>query len=578
VIPSLVAGATYAFQFAYVTSDTCGEWQSWISVDTDNQVDETNETDNLYSTAIVWQPPNQSGWPVSTGAGFHSSPVIAPIDDDPTNLEVAIGCDDGNLYAWEGDGTDVPGFPVTLPAAVWSSPAVGNVYGDFSNEIVVGCDDGALYVYDNQGALLWDHATGSPVRTTPALADLDGDGRLDIVCASATKINVLDGRGEPLNKGWPYEEDVTFAGVAVGDVDFDGVPEIAAVARFGESASKVYLFEASGELHAGAWPVQLDAIVTAGPAIGNITMVGGLEIVVGSTSGRVYVITTAGDVWTTVPQVTGSIATSPIIEDVDGNGHLDVVVESSLLTYFDFPPLPRWSGYVTAIDRMGSIIPGWPQAAGTWASDVGPLPSAVALGTAADIMVGNPSNYFFSWYGSGARAASFPIDFGADIITSAAAGQIDGDNWVELVVATSDGGVHCRELRSSSYPKSALWWPMYGHDRARTHCYGFEVPTAVDENPAVPTLTALGAIYPNPFNPTTKIAFDLSAQGRVELAIYDVSGRMVAVLVDRELEAGKHEAFWNGKTAGGTTAASGIYFCTLRTASVSETKKLVLLR
>jgi hypothetical protein len=119
---------------------------------------------------------------------------------------------------------------------------------------------------------------------------------------------------------------------------------------------------------------------------------------------------------------------------------------------------------------------------------------------------------------------------------------------------------------------------MYGHDRARTHCYGFEVPTAVDKDPAVPAVTALGSVYPNPFNPTTKIAFDLASKGHVELAIYDVTGRKLAVLVDRVLDAGRHEALWNGKTAGGTTAASGIYFCTLRTASVSETKKLVLLR
>ena len=183
------------------------------------------------------------------------------------------------------------------------------------------------------------------------------------------------------------------------------------------------------------------------------------------------------------------------------------------------------------------------------------MPSAVALGTHADVMGGSPCNCLYSWYGSGARTRSFPLDFGADIITSAAAGQIDGDDWVELVVATSAGSVYCLELRSSSYPRDALWWPMYGHDRARTHCYGFEVPTAVEEDlAATPKATALASIYPNPFNPTTKIAFDLSAKGHVELAIYDVSGRTVAVLVDRELEAGRHEAFWNGKTAGGTTA------------------------
>ncbi len=578
VIPGLVAGAPYAFQTSNMTSDTCAEWQSWFSVDTDNSVHETNETDNMTTTTLTWQPPDQPGWPVSTGAGFHSSPVIAQLDDDPWTLEISIGCDNGNLYAWKANGGALPGFPVTLPAAIWSSPAVGNVYGDYRNEIVVGCDDGRLRVFNSYGEELWHYSIGGAVRATPSLADLDGDGRLEIIFAAATAIYVLDGRGEPV-KGWPYEEDVTFAGVAVGDVDLDGVPEIAAVARSGESVSKVYIFEANGELFSGAWPVQLDAIVTAGPALGNIKIFdSGLEIAVGSTGGRVYVITAAGSVWTTVPQVLGSIESSPIIEDVDGDGHLEIVVASKILGFFGFPPVPRWEGYLTAIDHTGVIESGWPNSAGYWAADVGPMPSPVGLGTHKNAMGGSPSNWLYSWYGVGGRAVSFPIDFGADILTSAAAGQIDADSWVEFVVATSAGTVYCRELRSSSYPKSALWWPMYGHDRARTHCYGFEVPTAADKDPALPAVTALGSVYPNPFNPTTKIAFDLASKEHVELAIYDVSGRAVAVLIDRELGAGRHEALWNGKTAGGATASSGVYFCTLRAGTVSETKKLVLLR
>jgi len=580
VIPGLAAGAPYAFQTASMTSDTCAEWQSWFMVDTDNQVGETNETNNVTSTVIVWQPPDQPGWPVSTGSGFHSSPVIAPLDDDFSTLEVAIGCDNGKLYAWTAGGAALPGFPVTLPDSIVSSPAVGDVTGDYRNEIVVGCNDGGLYVYDCHGAPLWFYATGSAVRTTPSLADLDDDGKLEIICASSTKIHVLTGAGLPLNKGWPYEEDVFFAGAAVGDVDGDGGIEIAAAARIGDAISKVYLFEADGTQAVGAWPVQLDARISAGPALGDLlSSSSGLEIVAGDNAGYVHVITAAGVPWGTVPQVLGSISSSPIIEDIDIDGHLEIVVASKILGLFGSPPLLRWEGYVTAIDHTGAIASGWPTGAGYWAASVAErLPSPVALGTQAEAMAGSPANSLYSWYGSGARAASFPIDLGADILTSAAAGQIDGDNWVELVVATSAGNVYCRELRSSRYPKTALWWPMYGHDRLRTHCYGFDVPTGDDNPPAAPAVTALGPIYPNPFNPTTKITFDMCAKGRAEIAIYDVSGRKLAVLVDRELEAGRHETLWNGKTAGGRTVASGIYFCTLRAAGVSETKKIVLLR
>lgn len=579
LVSSLAVGDSVSWTISPVSSAVFGEWHSYFQVDTDDDVLEFNETDNVSGPhTIAWQVPGESGWPVVTGGGFHSSPVIAPIDGDPLTLEVAIGCDDGKLYAWNANGTALPGFPVTLPDSIVSSPAVGDVTGDSRNEIVVGCNDGALYVYNCYGTKLWYYATGSPVRTTPCLADLDGDGKLEIICASWSAVHVLRGNGA-VYKGWPYEEDVRFAGAAVGDVDGDGVIEIAAAARVNDSVSRVYLFEPGGELHSGAWPVALDGRVTAGPALGDfLASSSGLEIVVGDNSGIIHVIGETGVPWGTMPQVLGSIASPPILEDTDFDGHLEIVAASRLLTYMGFPPIPAWVGYVTAIDHTGAVAAGWPNDTGKWPNDVGPLPSPVALGTHTDAMCGSPANSLYSWYGSGERTPAFPLSFGAGIITSAAAGDIDNDEWVELVVATSAGNVYCRELRSYNYSKTDLWWPMYGHDRARTHCYGFDVPTDVDENPAVPTVTALGSIYPNPFNPTTTITFDLSAKGRAEIAIYDVSGRKLAVLVDRELDAGRHEVLWNGKTMGGKTAAAGIYFCTLRAAGVSETKKLVLLR
>jgi hypothetical protein len=84
---------------------------------------------------------------------------------------------------------------------------------------------------------------------------------------------------------------------------------------------------------------------------------------------------------------------------------------------------------------------------------------------------------------------------------------------------------------------------------------------------------------PNPFNPTTTISFSLPEACEVRLEVYDVSGRLVARLVDgRKLGAGTHEADWNGRDVSGGTAASGVYIYRLIAGKETISRKMVLLR
>ncbi|MBK7047556.1 MAG: hypothetical protein IPH48_13830 [bacterium] len=73
----------------------------------------------------------------------------------------------------------------------------------------------------------------------------------------------------------------------------------------------------------------------------------------------------------------------------------------------------------------------------------------------------------------------------------------------------------------------------------------------------VPAVTAVRDITPNPFNPATRIAFDLAHSGPVRLEVFDVRGRLVRRLVSSALEAGRHEVLWDGRDDQGVGAASG---------------------
>jgi hypothetical protein len=105
-------------------------------------------------------------------------------------------------------------------------------------------------------------------------------------------------------------------------------------------------------------------------------------------------------------------------------------------------------------------------------------------------------------------------------------------------------------------------------------------PTAVDDNAgqALPTAFSLGDNYPNPFNPSTTIDYTLSRQARVELAVYDILGRKVTTLVDAVQPAGRFSATWDGLTADGRPAATGVYFYRLKIDTYSQTKKMLLVK
>ncbi len=95
---------------------------------------------------------------------------------------------------------------------------------------------------------------------------------------------------------------------------------------------------------------------------------------------------------------------------------------------------------------------------------------------------------------------------------------------------------------------------------------------------AVPMSFDLRQNTPNPFNPSTTIAFSLPESAPVTLAIYDVNGRMVRTLVSGERAAGMHEVVWNGMDDNGRAVASGVYVYRLAAGNDVSTRRLALIR
>ena len=107
-----------------------------------------------------------------------------------------------------------------------------------------------------------------------------------------------------------------------------------------------------------------------------------------------------------------------------------------------------------------------------------------------------------------------------------------------------------------------------------------DVMTAVESESGVPLPATfqLAQNFPNPFNPATRIEYELRAPTHVRIDVFSTLGRWVTTLVDQPLPAGFHSTLWDGRSASGQSVASGVYFYRLSTREGIETRKMVLLR
>ncbi len=103
----------------------------------------------------------------------------------------------------------------------------------------------------------------------------------------------------------------------------------------------------------------------------------------------------------------------------------------------------------------------------------------------------------------------------------------------------------------------------------------FMNPTDVSD---VVLRSELAQPWPNPFNPTTTLTYTLVSSGDVELAVYDVSGRLVKILESGLRSPGEHSAVWMGRDESGREQSSGVYFVRLLTGDTAAVRKIVMVK
>jgi hypothetical protein len=100
----------------------------------------------------------------------------------------------------------------------------------------------------------------------------------------------------------------------------------------------------------------------------------------------------------------------------------------------------------------------------------------------------------------------------------------------------------------------------------------------ITEPSSLPTEYYLSQNYPNPFNPTTNIELSLPRSGHVEIDVFNILGRRVCRLIDRELPAGVHRIVFDGRGDDGAPLATGVYFYRITSGDFHDSKKMLLVK
>ncbi|MEM8486621.1 MAG: PKD domain-containing protein [Bacteroidota bacterium] len=151
--------------------------------------------------------------------------------------------------------------------------------------------------------------------------------------------------------------------------------------------------------------------------------------------------------------------------------------------------------------------------------------------------------------------------------------MLEDGAYVDKILMTTDGGFVPTGDGPDESPRGAAVTAKAGGSFDRLQ-FGNAGQAAVE----IPEEFALKGNYPNPFNPSTVIAFDLPEDAHVSLEVYDMMGRRVATLVNGQMAAGKYEATWHARSDAGTAVASGVYLYRMQAGSFESVQRMVLMK
>jgi len=341
-----------------------------------------------------------------------------------------IGTSDNNsvmntqIVKADAPDTLVQKWNYTAGSYVSGTATLFDMNDDGLTEIIFGTGSSGVSCLNHDGTLNWTYAHPHTVAHSPAIVDIDGDYKPNVMAAIGSNFYYLDENGGFVDsKSMGY----TNGAPTVVDIDEDGVWEFLVPAT--SFTEGIYCLNSDGTTRWNyAIPDGTNSKVMSSPVVADFDGNGVLEIVFGSFSGYLYCINETGDFqwkYNTGGQIWGS----PAIADLDENGELEVVVGSL-------------SGSVYCVDENGTL--NWSFSAGE-AFYSSPTIADIDQDGNLDIVIGSKiddtSGTLFCIEGLGGTEVWSHDITGGYIFRDNAIADIDNDGELEIVITTTNNMV-----------------------------------------------------------------------------------------------------------------------------------------
>ena len=518
----------------------------------------------------------QAGFPKDLGEGTEFiAAKYADLDLDGNN-EVIVPTTDGEIYAWKHDGSPFiqgsEGLFAPSYATLYSTVAIGDVLDDEKLEVVTAGADGIVNVFDVAGQPVMYFNTTDKIRAAPVLADLNQDGKKDIIVGSMDmRLYAWSGDGQPIS-GFPIPlgSDIRTS-VAITD---DNDPKVVVLG----SDNRLFLINKIKN-DSFAIGLQKDLSISpllaySPPVIGDVDRNGIPEIVVIINAGydyRLIVLDLSGNIKFQSRDIIRNPAyTAPALVDIDRDGFLEIIVAAKNNIYAFNHNGTLVTNYPFAQDSTYSVtevVEGW-----LITSDIDFVyNSSVVIGDVnrdgvGEIVIGSPQYGILGLNSrNGKLTEYFPLMTATPVNSTPLLFDLDRDGDLEIAAGDENGRFYIWDMPGDTFTV----WGQYLGDVCNTGRYPDNLLPPVTPEPD--TLAKDFYIYPNPAEKSATVRYWLGkANSQVKIRIFDIAGDPIS----EEFGGYNHAQTHNEVQLQLSSIPSGVYLVRLEV--INSDKKQVL--